>query len=315
MLEVVFGSCIAGSMEVAKTSTEPVGGAVGVAYVTSEKGKKPPFWARRRMQKKAEQREREDWEKVVPLEGSRQDILNFPIALSVGDIREMGIGSGREAAIRKLTGPEWISDCGENLCQARENLQILLARAKNGEPIRVWTSHDPDEACGLCWLAEQLRPLGFEHLNLTAVLLPELAEREDGTVVSHIGWGDAAPSELGRMAQGGKKLSTAMLGMLANRWKQLQEENAPLRAVINGKLSSAGEELYDFYIRREIDRRQGEFPEPCLIGDVLGRYALGIGDGWVALRIEEMIRRGQLISVTQPEPGSRYRGRSLKKPE
>lgn len=315
MIEAVFGSSIAGSMQVAKGALPPVGGAVGVAYLTSEKGRKPPFWVRQRMQKKVVQQEQEAWEKAVPLEGSRQDILNFPIALSVGDIRETGIGPRREAALRTLTETEWDSYCDKEIHRARENLQTLLARAKDGEPVRVWTSHAPDEACGLYWLAQQLRPIGFDHLNVTAVLLPGSLEREDGVVVIPTGWGDVTPSELGRMAQQGKPLSAAVLRMLANSWKQLQEENAPLRAVINGKLSSAGEDLYDFYIRREIDRRQGEFPEPNLIGDVLGRYALGIGDAWVALRIEEMIGRGQLISVTQPEPGSRYRGRILKKPE
>ena len=313
MIEVVFGSSIAGSMQAAVSALPPVGGAVGVAYLTSEKGRKPPFWVRQRMQKKVVQQEQEAWEKAVPLEGNRQDILNFPIALSVGDIQETGIGPRREAALRTLTEPEWASCCDKELRQARENLQTLLARVKEGEPVRVWTSHAPDEACGLYWLAQQLRPIGFDRLNVTAVLLPGSLEREDGVVVIPTGWGDVPASELGRMAQQGKPLSAAVLRMLANSWKQLQEENAPLRAVINGKLSSAGEDLYDFYIRREIDRRQGKFPEPNLIGDVLGRYALGIGDAWVALRIEEMIDRGQLISVTQPEPGSFYRGRVLKK--
>lgn len=35
-----------------------------------------------------------------------------------------------------------------------------------------------------------------------------------------------------------------------------------------------------------------------IIGRVLGKYQLGIGDSWIALRIEEMIRSGKLEAVT-----------------
>ncbi len=312
MIEVVFGSSIEGSMKIAKDTAPPIGGGDGPMVIVTEKH--VSFLTLRRLQKQAE-KQRKALEKAVPLSGSRQDILFFPLALSVGDICEQGIGPGRETAIRKLTGAEWEPALEEDLLRARENLQTLVERAKTGEAIRVWTSHNPDEACGIYWLAEQLRPIGFDKVNVTAVILPTHEEREDGTIVAHVGWGDAAPEDLGRMAELGKPLSPGILRMLANSWKQLQEENAPLRAVMNGKLSSAGEDLYDFYILREIDRFQGDFPEPQLIGNVLGRYSLGIGDCWVALRIEDFIRRGLLISVTQPEPGSLYRGRILRKPE
>ena len=44
-----------------------------------------------------------------------------------------------------------------------------------------------------------------------------------------------------------------------------------------------------------------------VVGRVLGRYALGISDGLIALRMEEMIRSGQLEAVTPPPAdGPRY---------
>ena len=66
------------------------------------------------------------------------------------------------------------------------------------------------------------------------------------------------------------------------RWKQLQQENAPLRIYLNGKLQSASENIYDSFILREVDEQADEFSEANLIGNVLGKNQLGIGDAWIA---------------------------------
>ena len=64
-------------------------------------------------------------------------------------------------------------------------------------------------------------------------------------------------------------------------------------------LKPGPENLYDPVIIREIEAESGEFQEAMIIGRVLGKYQLGIGDSWVALRIEEMIRAGKLETVTE----------------
>ena len=101
--------------------------------------------------------------------------------------------------------------------------------------------------------------------------------------------------------------------ILAYEWAELQKENAPLRAVINGRLQSVPENFYDDFILREIVLEKNEFREANLIGRILGKYQLGIGDGWLALRIEEMIRAGKLgIVSSAPEDELSYQ-RILKK--
>ena len=69
----------------------------------------------------------------------------------------------------------------------------------------------------------------------------------------------------------GEKLPTNYLRSLANRWRELQQENSPLRAVINGKLVSVSETLYDTLILRELDTLDDEFRESVLVGQVLGK--------------------------------------------
>ena len=189
----------------------------------------------------------------------------------------------------------------------------LLEKAQNGEPIRVWVGRDPDDVCGLYWLLEQLRPIGFEKLDITIVELPMWETRPDGCIVQYNGWGEVEPYHLGRMASLGKKLPTNYLRSLANRWRELQQENSPLRAVINGKLVSVSETLYDTFILRELDTLDDEFKESVLVGQVLGKNQLGIGDGWIALRVEQFIKEGLLIPITTPAPNAPIYHRMLKK--
>ena len=80
-------------------------------------------------------------------------------------------------------------------------------------------------------------------------------------------------------------------------WSRLQEENAPLRAIVNGRLHSVREDFYDPFIRARIHDRTLRVGQ--LIGEVLGRYQLGIGDWWIAKRIQAMADHGELIIVSK----------------
>ena len=97
-------------------------------------------------------------------------------------------------------------------------------------------------------------------------------------------------------------------------WQALVQENAPLRAVVNGELRSVPESLYDSCIFRELAAAEVEFYEAAVIGSVLGRYQLRISDLFIHTRIEKMVRSGALEALTQPEDGCPYR-RTLRKTE
>ena len=83
-------------------------------------------------------------------------------------------------------------------------------------------------------------------------------------------------------------------------WRTMQQENSPLRAMVNGQLLSVGADFYDGIILRELEKQPREFHEGRLIGEILGRYQLGLGDSLIALRIEEFISRGMLTPATLP---------------
>ena len=222
----------------------------------------------------------------------------------------------RESALSLLLSilPDMASEIvAELLDTSRKSYATLLEKAQNGEPIRVWVGREPDDVCGLYWLTEQLRPIGFDKLDITIVELPMWETGPDGCIIQYNGWGEVEPYHLGRMALLGKKLSANYLRSLANRWRELQREDSSLRAVINGKLVSVSETLYDTFILQELNAQDNEFREGVLVGQVLGKYQLGIGDGLIALRVEQFIKDGLLIPVTSPAPNAPIYHRILKK--
>ena len=127
------------------------------------------------------------------------------------------------------------------------------------------------------------------------------------------GWGGVKPGDWHKHLNLQAVASPAFFNMCVTQWKYLQQENAPLRAVLNGRLVSIPETIYDYFIVREIEAEEDEFHEAMVIGKVLGKYALGIGDAWIAHRIEKMIADGQLTPVTEAAPGSPIYHRRLKK--
>jgi len=74
--------------------------------------------------------------------------------------------------------------------------------------------------------------------------------------------------------------------------KALLGQNAPLRAVVNGRVRSVGEDFYDDLIRRNLP--EGRTKIANIIGEVLGREKPGIGDVWLAERIRQMLSTGEL---------------------
>ena len=83
--------------------------------------------------------------------------------------------------------------------------------------------------------------------------------------------------------------------------------------MINGRLVGVPASFYDPFIRRELAVAGETFQEAALIGRVLGKYELGVSDGWVALRVEELVRAGALRVVSEAPAGEPVYRRTLQK--
>ena len=230
----------------------------------------------------------------------------LPLGLSMGDISTDVFGAERSAFLQSMIlveDPAFAHMAEEELETARKGMEQILLAADSGEPIRLWYSDVPDEMCGFYHVLSVI-PLGSD---IRAVRLPEYTE-EGNTLTCHNGWGGVLPKKFQHFLKYEEKISENAHRMYRFRWNQLVQENAPLRAVVNGKVISAGEDLYDFYILRELERQEEVFHEAHLIGDILGKYQLGISDWLIHRRIQFLEAKGMLEPVdTAPDSEPGYR--------
>ncbi|MFR8000126.1 MAG: DUF3658 domain-containing protein, partial [Flavonifractor plautii] len=165
-----------------------------------------------------------------------------------------------------------------------------------GEEVRIWADDTPDGACGLRHAAALLAGL---DARVTLVSLPRWWERPDGAVVRwERGWGEVHPEEFGLHLGGAEELTRPVLRMLALEWERLREENAPLRAVVNGRVMGVSEDFYDPVLRRCLTEK------PQKVANVLGQALVqlsGVGDWLLARRLRAMAEAG---TVRVDEAGS-----------
>jgi len=291
MIEIVFSDSACGSLKLAQHCGKGKyqSGCISV-FISHADGSKPTREEVKAARREAEEKARLAWESAVPMGGNSADIYGFNLVLSIGDISENQPGIKRKQALERLYGV-YPNDVG---CQAARE---IFNRA-NVDLLRVWYSNQPDEMCGFYWFMEQLNQWKAYGGQVSVVKLPEWEADEKGNIVRKTGWGEVAPEEWYRYVALQKPVLPVFIQSCAAHWRELQKENAPLRAVLNGRLVSASEKLYDDFILREIAAEGEEFQEAMIVGRVLGKYQLGIGDFWVAFRIEEMIRAGKLEAVS-----------------
>lgn len=293
MLEVVFSDSEKGSMKVAKNYNEKnmMGGAIG--YI----GKKPT---------KAELEKHFEGQAVG---GNSQDVVNIGFSLDVGDLSGEIDGNERQNVFRKVWG-RFDFDNKEQVQffqNQRKDIEKLLSAAKSGIPIRIWKSNAPYSTCGFYFVCNILRNT---DCKISVVSLPEFKLISENKIVEYSHWGEVDAGKFYQFLPLEKQLSQIEKRIVSDYWHDLMEENAPLRAIINGKLISVPENFYDFIITKNLP--DNDFIMARFIGKLLGEYSLGISDSWYALRIDKMIEDNKLIVVENKDPSHPY-GKMLRK--
>ncbi len=284
MIEVLFAESEAGAMKVAKNTiiAEHTDGPVSVWAAGK---KKPP------------QKENCGW---IP--GTAREVVCLGFMWDIGDIREPADSRYRRNLIYKMYAQEqWEKDARmdaelQKLADCYVNEMTRLQKfLEDGEAVRIWYSHAPYSLCGLYFLCSILQQ--YENEVHTVELPPYVMQ--NNVIYSYPNWSDVAAEEFAGFLSYEKHLSKEELGYYACIWSTLQEDNSPLRAVVNGRVVGVPEDFYDFLIWKRITKEP--IKEARLIGDILLHYPVSVGDWWYAARINHYIELGKIKVVENSE--------------
>lgn len=306
MIEIVFTEGAAYSIQMAKSLKNIVGSSTSVIFRKPD-GSIPTPDELSREQARVEDEIRNKLKNAVPMEETTKDVAYFPLNLSIGDISEPFSDERAEflQSMVLINAPDFSWIGAEMMDSARESLEQVRA---NTEPVRIWTSSQPDEFCGFCHILTQLP----ENADIRVVELPSYEVRGN-EIRTYSAWNEIDHYEIGRFQSLERPLTDTQRRYFAGLWRELQSENGPMRAVVNGRLCTVEADFYDWLILRELEMQPSEFNEARLIGKILGKYPLGLSDSLIGLRIEELISRGILTPTTDPELYSPIYHRFLRK--
>lgn len=285
MLEILFGDSEACAMKIAK-GTNKIRKADGPIAVFGD-GKlrqKPKEW--------------------ISVPGTSDEVFRFPYLLDIGDIQKPFDSQYRYDLILSMhtqsgwdNSPEYMQELNKDIQAGFAEYKRFLESLKKGSPVRIWYSHAAYSFCGLHWVCSQMREA---ENDIYVVELPEYREMpESHTIVEHGNWGNVPAEEFSTFLHLQKRLSHDVRKMYEMRWAGLVRDNSPLRAVVNGKLTSVSEEFYDFWILKTLTKEPVK--EARLIGNILGKYPVSVSDWWYAVRIEKMIKNGKIKVLQDSE--------------
>ncbi len=289
MIELAFGESSAGGLKVAKSmkkgdSISGVAAIIGGTLKEQREAKKPCIWS------------------GIARGSSPTDVEALTLALDIGDISDMNTGvNARKKILDELFAD--FPDVSEGIVKTNQHALSRLQEAKATlEPVRMWVcAGNPEELCGLYFVCHLLLDT---QTPLSVVRVPEQIAK-DNRIVSYRHIGEIVPEALGACTAYEEPISELRRCIYANTWIDLVHENAPLRAVINGSIIGVPEDFYDFALRANM--LDGEFKVAQLIGKTLGQIS-GVGDRWLFLRIQVMLRSGELITVSEATEDHPYSG-------
>lgn len=290
MVELVFSESAYGALRFAQgVGRNYVGGASAVYAVGGGESGKELDEARRRL-KEDEERCRN----AEPL--PKNEVLWIGAALAFGDIG-VRLWDGRKAAIEELCASSDASACAaaaamgsENAAEQRtaaleraaSNASGLAERAKASEEIRIWAEPSPDGMCALLLAAEIINGTN------SAVSVVPLT----WTAGKYRGWGEVPVYIHSDAARHAVPVEKDNIAAMAEEWRRLTEENAPLRAYVNGRVISVGEDFYDSVIMRHITDK------PDTAGRVITRVleSLNVRAELILYRIKRMAESGRITA-------------------
>ena len=315
MLEILFTESAAGGLKYASHYGKGNFKPHTTAFIINNDGSQMSAEQLDEYRKEVNDKEKAKWEKAVPMDIESRDVVALSFGLHHGDISEDYPGEKRMKYLQYMMSvrPDFVQSghMKKWFDKMQQSLEKVLELVKAGQPVRLWYSDTPDELCGLyhlIYLIDKIRP----DCEIYTVKLPEFYTREDGTIVQYNGWGGVSPDEW-HLHYKPEKVTNQFKTLCVSNWQRLKKDNAPVRVMLNGTMESMPEDIYDSFIVKEINAMDNQFRQAVVIGNVLGKYKLSVGDAFVFHRMEKMIEDGKLSVIEPALSGRPVYHRILKK--
>lgn len=214
-------------------------------------------------------------------------------ALNVGDISGSPIGDERAQVYTeimcidmqtRLEKRNWSVSSHWNRYVA--DYTECIERARSGETARIWFTDSPHDWCGL---------LGFIHDAVgfnSEIHIIQCSGKTEVEKTLYECFEENGVCHTNMLKE--SILSVRTKNKASCMWRQLREENAPIRAVIDGRLVSSTWALYDAYIIAELLSSQ-TIEVGQLIVRVLAKYNLNVSDYLIGKRIKDLITEGSIV--------------------
>ncbi len=209
-------------------------------------------------------------------------VICIGYAFDVGNIRAKDLIYERRKTLLELELNRYDDkQLYDILRKQKDDMDILLKTIRTGGEIRIWRSSEPHNICAFLFLCDIICDY---NINAYCVDLPS----------NYSSWAFLQGRMYSCMQSNSYLLPHDEITAYRNRWKTLQKENAPLRAIVDGEVTSVSEEFYDDIIKQNITCE-------CSIGQVLRNITRSNNSsasyGWLALRIKTMIDAGKIKVV------------------
>lgn len=292
MFELVFSDTVSNALKMAKSQYfgKIMGDMPAAVFVGKDISEEEKAKLLEELRNKAEEGE--------PMEGSPQNVISLPLQLDIGDISEDKLGDNRKKLLFNMNRNPFQPEEGnrkilkDNWETILLNYNRLIECAEEGQAIRIWWSDAPYSTCGFYHIVSMLQN---SPCRISAIKLPKYHEINSTTVACYTSWGEIYAGKFYKYISFENEITPAERHAIAVEWQELKRQNAPLRGIVNGVLSSLPEEAYDYLIKRHIPEK--EFTLGRLIGNIISKNPIGVNDWWYAERINSMINRKELVLV------------------
>lgn len=232
--------------------------------------------------------------------GLREESSHSYYALSYGSIKPEMFDRVREKRIHQIYKACSLEERNEMIAEEKQRFNDIIDAAKRDKEIRIWYANNSSDKCGLYHLVHALQGV---DCRIFVVEMPSRIGFRDSSWEK--AWGEGEPEDFAACLHWARELSREERETMSQKWRKLENENAILRVMLDGEITSVPADYLDDVILSNAPENV-DFKAGNMVGYTLGRSVHYITCGYVEWRIEELIKQRRLIVVHRDDDPERW---------